>query len=149
MEMGKLLTKMDRIVVDNGRSVAKHRVAVRIHQPGSLGGTPVVNVADIEFVHVKSVEKGFDWDSNKIILTLERDVCTLTPEDRDAITQSVSKGQSWHAYQAYKKGQEELNALKALLKQSQPSLLRDLESYPSDDPESIRLKELLREIDSI
>ncbi|HBD2603793.1 hypothetical protein [Enterobacter kobei] len=71
-----------------------------IHQPGGIGGTPTVGV--------KAIHAGFDWDSNTILIYPEEQLTRLTPDEVAAITKSVSKGQSWHSYQEFKKYREQL-----------------------------------------
>ena len=121
MELQKFLTKLDYIVVQNGRRCGTDRVAIAIHRPGSIGGSPVVDVKDVEVVHIKDATKGIDWDSSKIILTLEQDVCTLTPDQRDAITADVKKGQSRESYEQYKALKIKIAKLEALLELTVPS----------------------------
>ncbi|ELL1107831.1 hypothetical protein RWG47_005517, partial [Escherichia coli] len=71
--------------------------------PGSIGSTPSVEV--------QSIHAGFDWDSGKVLIFPSQPLTTLTPEQITDITDSVRKGQSWHAYQEYKKHQEQLEKL--------------------------------------
>ncbi|EHB7651688.1 hypothetical protein JV474_005033, partial [Escherichia coli] len=73
------------------------------HSPGSIGSTPSVEV--------QSIHAGFDWDSGKVLIFPSQPLTTLTPEQITDITDSVRKGQSWHAYQEYKKHQEQLEKL--------------------------------------
>jgi hypothetical protein len=82
-------------------------LCVSIHAPGSIGGTPVRLVT--------GMHQGIDWDSGKVMLTLDAAVTDLTPEQVKEITESVQKGQSWHAYQTYKKQREELASLQSEL----------------------------------
>lgn len=70
-------------------------VVIKIERPGSIGGTPCVAVT--------SLNVGFDWDNGKLILVPQHPLTMLTAEDVAAIRESVSKGQSWHAYEAHKK----------------------------------------------
>lgn len=81
----------------------EQELRVVVFQPGAVGGTPTVGVTGIT--------AGFDWDNGKLLLTTETPLTTLKPEDVAAIRESVSKGQSWHAYQSYKKQQEKIDAL--------------------------------------
>ncbi|ENK3800541.1 hypothetical protein AB3I88_002942, partial [Escherichia coli] len=74
-----------------------------VHSPGSIGSTPSVEV--------QSIHAGFDWDSGKVLIFPSQPLTTLTPEQITDITDSVRKGQSWHAYQEYKKHQEQLEKL--------------------------------------
>lgn len=71
------------------------------HPPAwRIGGTPTVGV--------KAIHAGFDWDSNTILIYPEEQLTRLTPDEVAAITKSVSKGQSWHSYQQFKKYREQL-----------------------------------------
>ncbi|EHQ2176858.1 hypothetical protein KQ989_003806, partial [Escherichia coli] len=78
-------------------------VTIVVHSPGSIGSTPSVEV--------QSIHAGFDWDSGKVLIFPSQPLTTLTPEQITDITDSVRKGQSWHAYQEYKKHQEQLEKL--------------------------------------
>jgi hypothetical protein len=70
------------------------KLVVVVQNQGSIGGTPHVEVGN--------VQAGFDWDSGKMMVYPDTPLTTLSAEDVGAIRESVSKGQSWHAYQAYK-----------------------------------------------
>lgn len=74
-----------------------------VNNPGTVGGTPCVAVVNLAH--------GFDWDNHKVLLYPEQPLTTLTPEQVADISASVRKGQSWHAYQSYKKQQEKIDAL--------------------------------------
>lgn len=97
----ELLTKTVGALKSRADSVD---VVVEIHQPGSVGGTPTINIVQGSM--------GFDWDANKFILGTEKALSVLTEEERKAIEESVSKGQSWHAYQDHKKLQGQLKTLR-------------------------------------
>ncbi|ENY7211372.1 hypothetical protein ACFZKT_005715, partial [Escherichia coli] len=47
----------------------------------------------------------------KVLIFPAQPLTTLTPEQVADITDSVRKGQSWHAYQEYKKHKEQLEKL--------------------------------------
>lgn len=81
------------------------KLAVVVQSQGSIGGTPCVEVG--------SMQAGFDWDAGKLMIYPSQPLIQLSPEDVAAIRESVSKGQSWHAYQAYKVQQEKLKAAQA------------------------------------
>lgn len=81
------------------------KLCIPVFRPGWLGGTPCVEVKDIQL--------GFDWDASKVMLVTEEQLTTLSPEDVAAIHESVRKGQSWHAYQAYKEMAGKLKAAEA------------------------------------
>lgn len=121
MEFQKFLTQLDRIVVDYGRGVLKNRVAIVVHRPGSIGGSPVVDVKDVEIIEVKDASKGIDWNTKLIMLTLEKPVSTLSVEQRDAITENIRRGQSMEAYEQYKSLHARIDQLKALLDRTAPA----------------------------
>lgn len=72
-----------------------HKLAVQVYDPGRIGGTPCSEVTDIH--------AGIDWNSGTILISTKEQLTRLSPEDVEAIRTSVSMGQSWHAYEAYKK----------------------------------------------
>jgi RPA family protein len=78
---------------------------VEVFRPGSVGGTPRVQII--------GMQAGFDWDNGAMLLKPECQLTTLTPEEVAAIHESVRKGQSWHAFQQYKKQSERIKALEA------------------------------------
>lgn len=80
-------------------------ITIIIHSPGSIGATPSVEV--------ESIQAGFDWDAGQVLIYPAQPLTTLTPEQVADITTSVRKGQSWHAYEAYKKYKSEVEGLKA------------------------------------
>ncbi|MGP7048916.1 hypothetical protein ACTZQI_21700 [Klebsiella pneumoniae] len=75
-------------------------VTIIIHSPGSVGVTPSVEV--------ESIEAGFDWSAGLVLIYPAQPLTTLTPDQVADITTSVRKGQSWHAYEAYKKHKAEM-----------------------------------------
>ncbi|MBR7606724.1 MAG: hypothetical protein KH811_08905 [Veillonella sp.] len=75
-------------------------ISIIIHSPGSIGATPSVEV--------ESIQAGFDWDAGQVLIYPAQPLTTLTPEQVADITTSVRKGQSWHAYEAYKKHKAEM-----------------------------------------
>ncbi|HCC2748830.1 TPA: hypothetical protein M4202_004367 [Klebsiella quasipneumoniae] len=77
-------------------------ISIIIHSPGSIGATPSVEV--------ESIQAGFDWDAGQVLIYPAQPLTTLTPEQVADITTSVRKGQSWHAYEAYKKHKAEMEA---------------------------------------
>lgn len=70
-------------------------IFVPVVNPGTVGGSPCAAVTE--------VFAGFDWDSGKCFLKTEQPLSRLTTDEVAAITTSVRKGQSWHAYQAHTK----------------------------------------------
>lgn len=89
-----------RISNANEMQRREHTVGIEVHRPGSIGGTPAVAVS--------AVFKGFDWDSGRVIICPKVPLTELTPEQVADITASVRKGQSWHAFEAYKKHKAQL-----------------------------------------
>lgn len=81
------------------------KLVVKVFDPGTVGGTPCVAV--------KRFDIGFDWDNGKVLI--EAPLTTLTPEDVAAIHKSAKEGQSWHAFQSYKKQAERIKVLEAEL----------------------------------
>lgn len=146
MELQKFLTQLDRIFVENGRGCAKDRVAIAIHRPGSIGGSPIVDVKDVEIVHIKDATKGIDWDSRKIILRLEQEVSALTPEQRDAITADVKKGQSRESYEQFKAFKSKIAKLEALLELTVHSHRARFEAADNGEEELMRLDAMLAEL---
>lgn len=80
-------------------------LCIEVFSPGAIGGTPCVPV--------KAINAGFDWDAGKIIIEAEADLTVLSAKDVADINQSVRAGQSWHAYQAYKKQADRIRELEA------------------------------------
>ena len=103
MKISKFSELVNRILSNNHSHRRDMDVTIVIHSPGSIGSTPSVEV--------QSIHAGFDWDSGKVLIFPSQPLTTLTPEQITDITDSVRKGQSWHAYQEYKKHQEQLEKL--------------------------------------
>ncbi|EEY6126172.1 hypothetical protein EWV24_13885 [Escherichia coli] len=100
MKFSKFSELVNRILSNNHSQRRDMDVTIVVHSPGSIGSTPSVEV--------QSIHAGFDWDSGKVLIFPAQPLTTLTPEQ---ITDSVRKGQSWHAYQEYKKHKEQLEKL--------------------------------------
>lgn len=75
-------------------------ITILVHSPGSIGPSPSV---EVEAIHA-----GSDWDAGQVMIYPAQPLTTLTPEQVADITTSVRKGQSWHAYEAYKKHKAQL-----------------------------------------
>ncbi|MFY0496501.1 hypothetical protein ACOMFJ_24615 [Escherichia coli] len=103
MKFSKFSELVNRILSNNHSHRRDMDVTIVVHSPGSIGSTPSVEV--------QSIHAGFDWDSGKVLILPSQQLTTLTPEQITDITDSVRKGQSWHAYQEYKKHQEQLEKL--------------------------------------
>ena len=91
MKFSKFSELVNRILSNNHSHRRDMDVTIVIHSPGSIGSTPSVEV--------QSIHAGFDWDSGKVLIFPAQPLTTLTPEQITDITDSVRKGQSWHAYQ--------------------------------------------------
>lgn len=103
MEFKKALHVMQHHVTEDERRPMK--LVVVVNDPGSIGGTPCVEV--------ETVAAGFDWDAGKMMIFPSKSLTALSPAQVDEISKSAAAGQSWHAYQAYKKHQEQLKAVEA------------------------------------
>lgn len=103
MKFSKFSELVNRILSNNHSHRRDMDVTIVVHSPGSIGSTPSVEV--------QSIHAGFDWDSGKVLIFPAQPLTTLTPEQITDITDSVRKGQSWHAYQEYKKHKEQLGKL--------------------------------------
>ena len=103
MKFSKFSELVNRILSNNHSHRRDMDVTIVVHSPGSIGSTPSVEV--------QSIHAGFDWDSGKVLIFPAQPLTTLTPERITDITDSVRKGQSWHAYQEYKKHKEQLEKL--------------------------------------
>lgn len=75
-------------------------ITILVHSPGSIGPSPSV---EVEAIHA-----GFDWDAGQVLIYPAQPLTALTPEQVAEISESVRKGQSWHAYEAYKKHKAQL-----------------------------------------
>lgn len=81
------------------------KLFVKVLNPGAIGGTPCVAVTQLNF--------GIDWDNGKVLIETDSPLTVLSPEDVEAVRESVKRGQSWHAYQAYKRQADRIKALEA------------------------------------
>ncbi|WP_255299143.1 hypothetical protein [Klebsiella quasipneumoniae] len=75
-------------------------ITIVVHSPGTIGPSPSV---EVEAIHA-----GFDWDAGQVMIYPAQPLTTLTPEQVADISTSVRKGQSWHAFEAYKKHKAQL-----------------------------------------
>ncbi|EJI1696017.1 hypothetical protein NC811_000012 [Shigella sonnei] len=103
MKFSKFSELVNRILSNNHSHRRDMDVTIVVHSPGRIGSTPSVEV--------QSIQAGFDWDAGKVMIFPAQPLTTLTPEQVADITDSVRKGQSWHAYQEYKKHKEQLEKL--------------------------------------
>ena len=112
--------KVEEVIEQLGGVIARQpnrgwKLFVKVFNPGAVGGMPCVEV--------KRLDVGFDWDNGKVMIETDLPLTTLTPEDVATIHKSAKEGQSWHAYQAYKKQADRIKTLEtelAQLKAAQP-----------------------------
>ncbi len=103
MKFSKFSELVNRILSNNHSHHRDMDVTIVVHSPSRIGSTPSVEV--------QSIQAGFDWDAGQVMIFPAQPLTTLTPEQVADITDSVRKGQSWHAYQEYKKHKEQLEKL--------------------------------------
>ncbi|HFI7945529.1 hypothetical protein [Escherichia coli] len=103
MKLSKFSELVNRILSNNHSHRRDMDVTIVVHSPGRIGSTPSVEV--------QSIQAGFDWDAGQVMIFPSQPLTTLTPEQVADIADSVRKGQSWHAYQEYKKHKEQLEKL--------------------------------------
>lgn len=121
MKFYKFSELVNRILSNNHSHRRDMDVTIVVHSLGSIGSTPSVEV--------QSIHAGFDWDSGKVLIFPSQPLTTLTPEQITDITDSVRKGQSWHAYQEYKNHKEQLEKLSIEL-ESAKNHIAELEAKP-------------------
>lgn len=107
MNLSVSLARLQEIYNHSGSRQDTLNLVVRVHQPEAIGSTPCVAIA--------SIQAGIDWDAGKVLLTADRQLTVLSPEDVAAINQSVKAGQSWHAYEAHKKMRARIAELESQL----------------------------------
>ncbi|SXZ03432.1 BAR domain-containing protein [Klebsiella pneumoniae] len=117
MKFSKFAELVSRISVSPLIQLRDPEVTTFIYSPGSIGATPSVEV--------ESIQAGFDLDAGQVLIYPAQPLTTLTPEQVADIKTSVRKGQSWHAFEAYKKHKTEVEGLKA----QRDQLLAALEKY--------------------
>lgn len=69
-------------------------IEVLVNSPGSIGKSPAVEIVQLA--------EGIDWNAGRLLLHPSRPLTVMTPEQLKEVSKSVSLGQSWHAYQAWK-----------------------------------------------
>lgn len=89
-------------------------VCVKVHNPGAIGSTLAVLVTGATL--------GFDWDAGRVLLSTEKPLTTLTPDEVAAMTKSARLGQSWHAYTRQKSLAEEAAGLRQRVSAMQSQL---------------------------
>jgi len=112
MSIADFLQELQRVA--RGRH-AEDRLMIKVSSPGSMGGIPCVEVAQ--------VAAGFDWNNGQIIITPAEPLSRLTAEQVAEITESVKGGQSWHAYEQYKAHKAEAAKLQARIAELEHQLM--------------------------
>lgn len=107
MKLTTAIELLQRIAKHAGSRLDDMTLSLVVHSPSNVGGTPTVAI--------ESIHAGIDWDASKVMLFANKEVTTLSKDDVQAITESVRMGQSWHAYQSYKKQQKRIEDLTSLL----------------------------------
>lgn len=100
MKFSKFTELVARIWSNSTTQRRDPEITISIHSPGSIGASPSVAV--------EAIHPGFDWDAGQVMIYPAQPLTTLTPEQVNDITESVRKGQSWHAYESYKKHKSQL-----------------------------------------
>nr|DAK74226.1 MAG TPA: hypothetical protein [Caudoviricetes sp.] len=100
MRFSKFTELVTRIWSSSTTQRRDSEITISIHSPGSIGASP--------YVAVEAIHPGFDWDAGQVMIYPAQPLTTLTPEQVNDITESVRKGQSWHAYEAHKKHKAQL-----------------------------------------
>ena len=106
MELQQAIEQLQRFESLRSRANKLH-LFVPIFSPGAIGGTPRVKV--------QAMQAGIDWDAGAVLLSTEKPLTTLSPEDVAAIRESVKKGHSWHA-------QKELDAMSKRIQELETAL---------------------------
>lgn len=100
MKFSKFTELVARIWSNSTTQRRDPEITIVVHSPGSIGPSPSVEV--------EAIHPGFDWDAGQVLIYPAQPLTTLTPEQVNDITESVRKGQSWHAYEACKKHKAQL-----------------------------------------
>ncbi|HBW4307145.1 TPA: hypothetical protein ME439_003192 [Klebsiella pneumoniae] len=100
MKLSKFTELVARIWSNPTMQRRDPEITIVVHSPGSIGPSPSVEV--------ESIHAGFDWDAGQVMIYPAQPLTVLTPEQVAEISESVRKGQSWHAYEAYKKHKSQL-----------------------------------------
>lgn len=95
MKFSKFTELVARIWSNQTTQRRDPEITIAVHSPGNIGPSPSV---EVEAIHA-----GFDWDAGQVMIYPAQPLTVLTPEQVAEISESVRKGQSWHAYEAYKK----------------------------------------------
>ena len=66
------------------------RVGIVVKTVGSIGGTPVVDI--------KNIQAGFDWDNGKLMIFPEKDLRSIEADELAALRKESEK-QGWAEYE--------------------------------------------------
>lgn len=109
MELDKALEILTHPSVTTENSRRPTKLVIQVLQPGSIGGTPCVDV--------EAISAGFDWDKGKLIIRPDKPLTSLSPDEVEAIKKSAAAGQSWHAYQTHLAHNAQIAGLQAFAKE--------------------------------
>lgn len=124
MNLARALSHLTHIQETTGNQ-RQLRLVVPLHQPGTIGCQPSTEV--------EYIQAGFDWDAGVVFLRTKQQLTTLTPEQVEDISRSVSQGSSWHAYQREKHLRAQIAAQRQLLERIRPEMTaEDLAAWCRD-----------------
>lgn len=141
MKFSKFYELVNRILSNKHSQRRDMDVTIVVHSLGRIGSTPSVEV--------QSIQAGFDWDAGQVMIFPAQPLTALTPEQVDDITESVRKGQSWHAYQEYKNHKEQLEKLSIELDAAKQRVAELEVSRAALAAENAGMKEVINEVRSI
>lgn len=92
MTAKELLDRLNELVSRNNRSerLDEFRVGIKTVKLNSVGGTYLTDIKSINF--------GFDWDNNKLIITPEKELREVNLDEVGSMRDELSKI-GWTAYQ--------------------------------------------------
>lgn len=106
MNIFELKEKIDRIILTSNNA-SRMRVVIPIKTPGSVGGTPCVDI--------KSAITGFDWDDGKLMLYPVEDL-SKTDHDYLAKIRKQADEIGWSVYEFNNLKRENKRLLKEIKK---------------------------------
>ena len=99
------------------------RLVIRKYNPGAMSGH--------QTTEVQAIAAGFDWEAGQVVIEPAKPLTELTPEQVTDISKSVRASGSWHAYQSQKKLRDQIDSLKARIKELEalsPEMLAALQA---------------------
>lgn len=140
--LGDLLDFAESLIPTLGGRVRKLKLKIPIFSPGSLGGTPSLDIHDLSL--------GFDHDQGRLFFCTEQQLSALSREEISAIQKSVSMGQSYHAYQQYKAMRAEHATLVDLLASTRESVAVNYRAavHVGNECQADELAQVLAKIDA-